>query len=293
MRRSALRATLPALLAVCGALATCAPERGRDAPSTPPDAGGAEAPSPVEAPLVTLELLSGHTALVPGRTALIGASFRIEPGWHVYGHQPSDSGAPLHIALRLPAGYEALPARWPAPKRHLGAGGLLDHVHESELLVVIPVRVPSDAVPGREARLAVETDWMVCAETCVLGRANAELTLPLVATDAEARPSDHRPRFEAVTRRWARDVDLDAAGLEVVDDSATVSIGAPGARWMAFYPEAECVRFADLAHEGEAQGDRLLLRLHPSAATDARLIGTLEIRGRVAQPEFLWLDRPL
>lgn len=293
MRRPALRAAVPALLAACGALAACAPERGRDGPSTPPRARDAEAPPPVEAPLVTLELLSGHTALVPGRTALIGASFRIEPGWHVYGHPPSDSGAPLHIALRLPAGYEALPARWPAPKRHLGAGGLLDHVHEGELLIAIPVRVPGDAVPGREVRLAAEADWMVCAESCVLGRASAELTLPLVATDAEARPSDHRPRFEAVTRRWARAVDLDAAGLTVGCDGVSVTIGAPGATWMAFYPDAAGVSFADLAREGEAQGDRLLLRLHPSAATDARLIGTLEIRGRVAQPEFFWLDRPL
>src|SRR5262245_51700008 len=81
-------------------------------------------------------LVSEFDALVPGKTAWLGVSFDLDPEWHLYWCGQSDSGAPIHVEFTLPAGYKGGDLVWPAPKRHLSPGDLLDHVYEKRVTLL-------------------------------------------------------------------------------------------------------------------------------------------------------------
>ena len=49
-------------------------------------------------------LLSSHTAIVPGETLYLALSLKPEKGWHTYWRNPGDSGAPTSVEWQLPKG---------------------------------------------------------------------------------------------------------------------------------------------------------------------------------------------
>ena len=140
---------------------------------------------------VSAELVADQTALVPGSTTTVALRFAIEPGWHTYWRNPGESGLPTTIAWRLPAGYAAGDIVWPAP-RMLPAGPLVNYGYEGEVLHLVPLTVPADAVPGTSATLDARADWLVCRETCIPEGADLRLQLPVAAT-AQPDPRWHAP----------------------------------------------------------------------------------------------------
>jgi len=140
---------------------------------------------------VEVELVAQRDALVPGETALLGLRIRHDPHWHTYWRNPGDSGLPTTLALTLPEGWKAGPIVWPAPQR-VFVGPLASYAFEGDLLLPLPVEVPSSA-PNGKVRIAGRAQWLMCREVCIPGEADVALE---IAVAASARPSAHAALFD-------------------------------------------------------------------------------------------------
>ena len=128
--------------------------------------------------------MAERDALTPGDTLILGVSFTIEKDWHLYGNAANDTGYPIHVTPKLPPGYVALDLLWPAPKRHISPGDILDHVYEERVTLLLPVVVPADARIGDRVELKAHLDWLVCRDLCLPESADVAVRLPVRAIAA-------------------------------------------------------------------------------------------------------------
>lgn len=233
-----------------------------------------------EGDIVLARLVAERTALVPGRPAWLGLTFQMREGWHLYWNGLSDSGGPILSRLSLPPGYaKDGPMLWPAPRRYLQPGDILDHIYERRVTLLIPVRVPADARPGSTAEFTADLEWLVCRQVCLPGDARVSLTLPVAE---QAGPSLDAHLFREARARIP--VSPPPGKLAMTRRSEALTLSVPGASGLAFYPMEGCARLVDLITDGEVEGDRLALRVRDAGA---RVVGVLEIR-RDPSGEALW-----
>ena len=90
-------------------------------------------------PHVKVELISEQATSPPGQPLWVGLLFRLEPGWHIYWHNPGDSGEPPKVQWELPMGFVAGSIRWPQPIR-LGGGSVVDYGYEGQVLLMAPIQ---------------------------------------------------------------------------------------------------------------------------------------------------------
>lgn len=211
----------------------------------------------------TPTLIAETRSLVPGQATTLAVQFEIEPRWHLYWPGRNDSGFAPEIKITGPAGYEFGEPLWPAPKRHIQTGGILDHVFEGRLTVLIPLTVPTSASGGAsgEVKFEAELSWLACERVCVAESAKVDLTLK-VAGEGE-KPLDAAGRGLILAARAALPkpiADAKAKVVAVVLDGSLI-VEAPGASRIEFYPFEECVEIPDLASRGAVKGARLALPL--------------------------------
>jgi DsbC/DsbD-like thiol-disulfide interchange protein len=242
----------------------------------------AVAPQPVATgvptPRVRARLVSERESLVPGRTALLGISFDIDPGWYMYWDGLNDSGMPPAVTLTLPPGFTAGPIRWPVPKRHLAEGEILDHVYEGRVTLVVPMTVPTSAAPGENVQVRASLEWFVCRDVCIRESGQTSLTLRVTA----AAPDPPRLTADAcllagpfpepelppwIAASWS------GRTLRITADPPN---GPPVAS-LAFYPLADCAPPADLVHQGEAAGPRLSIDFKRTPMAGSRARGLLVV----------------
>ncbi len=140
-------------------------------------AGGTVA-APVKTAHVEAELVAAMTALVPGEPVTVALRLSMEKGWHTYWQNPGDSGLPTTLAWKLPAGIEAGPIEWPAP-RELPVGPLVNYGYEGEVLHLVQLKVPRTLTIGDTVVLAARAEWLVCKEVCIPEGADLTLALPV------------------------------------------------------------------------------------------------------------------
>lgn len=147
-------------------------------------------------PQVTLTLLAGQSAYVPGQPLVLGLRFDMIPHWHVYWRNPGDSGEAPRVAWDLPDGWRAGDLQWPVPQR-IPVGPLVNYGYEHRVTLL------SEIVPARDAigdvTINADVDWLVCREECIPQQASLSLTLP-PAGDAGAIETDEA--FEQVRAHW-------------------------------------------------------------------------------------------
>jgi thiol:disulfide interchange protein DsbD len=146
-------------------------------------AGASAHAAPVQAKHLTLDLVARDSALVPGKTSLVGLAFQLEPGWHVYWSNAGDSGEPPDVKWTLPEGVTAGAIEFPAPKR-LPLGPLMDFGYENAVLFPVPLQVASSVATGKPATISGDVRWLVCREVCIPGKATLTLDLPIATTAA-------------------------------------------------------------------------------------------------------------
>ncbi len=225
----------------------------------------------------TATLISRENGFVPGEVTHLAVRYQIADHWHIYWNGLNDSGLPPAITLDLPEGYEALPTRWPAPKRYiLGDNDLIDHVLEGEVLAVIPVRVPSDASPGGVVRVTGESDWLVCEEACLPGRASLSIELPVVA---EAGDTEYAEAFRRAQRQTPVVLPGDGSklGLSLAWEDRTLVVRSDQGGRIEFYPHATGTPLVDRFSDPQSDHGELRIRLQ----TDGPLRGVL----RLTRPE--------
>lgn len=231
-----------------------------------------------------------RTDLTPGREAWLGITFTIEPGWHLYWKGLNDTGAGIDIKLTGPAGFELGEPRWPAPKRHVSPGDILDHIYEERVTLLVPVKVPGDARPGSTARFGAEINWMVCSDVCLVGGATVSLSVPVSARagGGEPAPSADAPLFAEARARLPGPIPKENPPVTVEWKDGAAVIRAPGMERMAFYPAEGFAGFESVLRAGEAKGDTLVLKLNPYTDGPVRLVGVLEATRRKPAPPSIF-----
>src|SRR5947207_4611144 len=157
---------------------------------------------PVEAKHARVELIAENTGITPGRRLLLGVYFQLEKDWHLYWINPGDSGQPPVIRWQLPSGFSAEGAQWPRPEK-LKSSQSADYVYKDDLLLMVPVNVPSGA-SGKSATITMSADanWLICREICIADRAQLHLALPV--SPASSLDTRHAQLFDRARQRLPR-----------------------------------------------------------------------------------------
>jgi thiol:disulfide interchange protein DsbD len=234
-------------------------------------------------------LVAERSHLVPGEEAWIGVSFELRPKWHLYWNGRNETGGPPEVKLQLPEGFTAGEILWPAPHRLVQPGDILDHVYEDRVTLMVPVRVPAEARAGSTARITAELSWMVCKDVCMLGEASDDISLP-IGTRAQARPSADARLFEEARSRIPKAPPKENSPFTLEWKDGAAVITAPGAQKVSFYPGPEAGGFESFLRDGEAKGERLVIKINPFLDGPVRLAGVLEItRPKPAPPTIFAL----
>lgn len=212
--------------------------------------------------LVKPALIADTQAIVPGQPFQVGLVLEMAPHWHTYWEYSGDAGVPTEIKWTLPEGFAAGPIQWPLPQRLKEPGDIEVYAYGDKTMLITTIVPPKDFA-GQSVTIKAVAAWLVCAEICVPGKADLELTLPVAATAQPANeeifrqfqqqwPSAEPPPYQLAWKqageRWeltvsglgnAKSIDLyplpaadqqvqHAAGGQVAEGKATVSLVAPG-----------------------------------------------------------------
>ncbi|WP_232628908.1 protein-disulfide reductase DsbD family protein [Methylobacterium sp. Leaf118] len=227
--------------------------------------------------LVRARLVAEDTALVPGRTATLGLTLAMKPGWHVYWRNPGDSGLPPEMAWRLPEGFAVGPTGWPAPER-IPVQTLMNFGYEGDVTLLMPLTVPAALPVGGTVRLAGTLSYLVCEEICIPGSAELALDRPVAAA---AEPDSAQAALFARARaalpepapfpvRTTREGDRIVLHLDRPDS-------APAVRAAAFFPYAEDALEHAAAQTLSTEGGGLRLTLTPGDKPPDALAGVLAL----------------
>ena len=180
--------------------------------------------------LVKASLLADTTAIVPGKPFEVGVLLEMEPSWHTYWEYPGDAGLPTSISWTLPEGFVAGPIQWPLPHRVLEPGDIEVYAYKDKVLLLTAIVAPSK-ISETNVTLKAKVDWLVCAEICIPGSANLELSLPVADQSARANaelfdefrsilPAATAPPYSLKWTKSGTSLDLtvsDLAGAKSVD----------------------------------------------------------------------------
>ncbi len=229
-------------------------------------------------------LISEHTALIPGQTQWIGVRFEIEEGWHTYWPGINDSGFPASFEIEASSkgtnqiNIEIGETLWPTPHRHPSEGGLLDHVFEHEVTMLIPITLDSNTT-ARSVTLTLTSDWLVCEDECIPEYATLSIELPIAKPGSMMSRSADASLFDAarahLPKPWPADGSAHAIHLGWNDN--TLMFHAGWAKRMAFYPSQSSREPVDLLTQGEAQGSMLKIGFRSNDQGQTPVLGVLEV----------------
>lgn len=211
------------------------------------------------------EVIVENDAIGPGGTTWIGVRFKIEERWHLYWNGRNDSGSAPTFAVELPAGYTLGEWHWPAPKRHVAPGDILDHIYEGSVLLMAPLKAPpstsSDAKEGTKITIKIAADWLVCdSNMCVAESGNVETSLSVKSsTGASKDAAAFAAARETHPKPWPTASKDYTASAITKDAKATATIRIAGATSLEFYPASTGPEVDALLKSGSVKGDTMRL----------------------------------
>ena len=225
-------------------------------------------------------LIAQQPAAVPGTILMLGVTFAIDEGWHLYWNGLNDTGVAPQIDLRLPEGFVAGDVLWPAPQRYItGDRDLLDHIYTDRVTLMIPVRVPQSldkaALRHQTIRIEASVEWLVCDEACL--SEFAELTLDLPVRVHVTADSPDGPLFAQARAKLPKAIKPAHSPIAASWDGTTLEIIAPAAAEVLYYPDATSSDLRDRFADAVARGSPLRLRFEPRQGEIARARGVLEL----------------
>ena len=169
--------------------------------------------------LVEATLVADTTTIVPGQTFRVGLHLQMAQGWHTYWQNPGDAGLATTFELELPEGFSAGAIEWPLPKRIVEPGDVEVYAYKGDVLLVRTVTPPAAMKAFSDAPLAfrAKSTWLVCEATCIPGKAELELKLPMAAGAAPSKAN------EEIFRRFDTLVPVAAPPPFTVEWTATPS----------------------------------------------------------------------
>lgn len=241
-------------------------------PGAPSSRDGAAEKTPV-----TTRLISMYTEAIPGQELYLGIDFSIAPGWHIYWKNAGESGAPIDFSVKAPEGVEVGDAMWPAPRRFIAPGDILDYVYKDGVTIIVPVRIPADAEAGAMLEFEADVSWLQCNDdVCVPGSGRAVVSVP-VSSSTKPQLAPDFSRFTAAALRTPT-ATLDKAKGDAKWEGDDLVISVPSATKLVFFPGPDDGVFAEkMIENGEAEGAeiRIPYRFNPNAQQN--VTGVLEI----------------
>lgn len=141
-------------------------------------------------PKVGVELLADRAAGVPGGSVELAVQFKLEDGWHIYWRNRGEGGLEPTFEWKLPVGFKVGALRYPMPTRYVDQADAHTFILEGEPAILTQLSIPKDAAVGTDALLSVDVGWLICKEICIPGERKVALSLPIVAKDEEAKPTN-------------------------------------------------------------------------------------------------------
>ncbi|NOR15043.1 MAG: hypothetical protein GQ544_05025 [Candidatus Aminicenantes bacterium] len=132
---------------------------------------------------VNAHLIAEVLSIQPGRSFSVGVLLELEKDWHTYWQNPGDSGLPIAITWKLPAGFIPGDIQWPYPDR-FGTDYVVNFGYEKEVLLITEIKASPTAKPGETITIEADVEWLVCKEECLAG--HSELILSLSVQDEES-----------------------------------------------------------------------------------------------------------
>jgi len=276
---------------VAAFLAVCSGMSANAQPQPQPDgAGGKPGAGSERATRVTVTSVAG--SLIPGETNLIGLTFRIEAGWHMYWDGHNDSGSAPEFTMTLPAGWSQGKTKWPVPKRQMLPGDIVDYVYEGEVTLLVPLEVPA-AAAGSDVEIPIRLKWLVCSDVCVPEKGSTTLKALVALSNAPTVEGVEQPRriSETLHRRLPKPI-AEATGIKVTAGAGFLRIEAEGAKIIRFMPSVLGVALLDAAAEGEVKGGVLAAGLDEADAEHPGVAGIIEVVGPKGR-EAYWFEKSL
>jgi thiol:disulfide interchange protein DsbD len=241
--------------------------------------GGAIA-APQQVGHVQVELISETESFQAGRPFTVGLHLIMDEHWHVYWQNAGDAGLPPTLKWELPEGFAAGEIQWPVPQL-IELGTLVNYGYEGDILLPVTITPPENLQAGAIVPLKVRADWLVCKEQCIPGRADLELSLPVVNQSPNMNPTTAalfvtaQNRQPLMTSEWL-------VTAELVNRSIIFSIAPPD--WYAdsltsvtFFPYSGSLieHAAPQQFENVDGGYRLTVTRSALSTTDPATVGGL------------------
>jgi DsbC/DsbD-like thiol-disulfide interchange protein len=264
---------LPQVLVLVAACMGTTPLGAQTTPKMP-----ASASTEVEAAHVQFSVMVSPPVAKPGDTITLRLRYVIDPEWHIYWPGINDTGRPPTWKISLPEGWpESGPesgqqheAQWPAPKRHESPGDILDHIYENAATISVPMHIPATAA-ARVHTFTIASDWLVCKEACIFehGEAKVSVTVDPQATEPAPAPMPSGDRsLESPVVPLTEDARVHATvNCAQEAGQCTLSISAPQATRVEFYPKQSSLAFQDLLSGGSRAGSSLSLTFESKSET--------------------------
>lgn len=135
--------------------------------------------------LVKAELITDTPAVSAGKPFTVGLRMKMAPHWHTYWEYSGDAGLPTKINWKLPDGFKAGPIQWPVPERIDSPGDIVNYGYSNEVILLTEITPPAK-LPAGQLQIGAAADWLVCADLCVPGKAELQLSFEGSPANAEA-----------------------------------------------------------------------------------------------------------
>jgi len=126
---------------------------------------------------VRVELVAQSSSIRPGSPFLVAAHFRMQPGWHIYGKDPGDTGLPTAIAWELPQGFMAAELPWPRLQK-FDLQGIVSSGYGGEVSLLTRI-TPPRTLAGGTVTIRAHASWLACRIECTPGKADVAISLPV------------------------------------------------------------------------------------------------------------------
>jgi thiol:disulfide interchange protein len=133
--------------------------------------------------VVRARLVLDQTTVIPGTSTAMTIELTPDPGWHLYGPEHGDAGAPPDVAWTLPPGARAGAIGFP-PSRRVETHGLTTYEYDERTALRIPLTFAATATPAAAARIRADVTYLVCSHVCAPGRVSLSTNVTIGAVPA-------------------------------------------------------------------------------------------------------------
>ncbi len=219
------------------------------------------------------QIVSSHDVITPGQSFHIAVSVDMPPDWHIYWHNPGDSGEPFAASFDAQGKASIGEIIWPLPKT-VATGPIINYGFEGAPLFPVPVKVSENAKLGEVLTVSGSASYLVCNTLCIPEYFDFSLDVPIgqtAITDNRwsgniARAIKTAPKPEPLKASARME-----GGLLTIDVLTPRVLRNTKIRKVYFFPEDPSINLPSAPQTAAIGTDGLRLTLTPGYGLEAGL----------------------